>query len=300
MPIQNIMAIKKPISFNSIDLVDHNFNLGKVMNFNEFDVLMSVYSGDQLDVFTEAVESVLRNTITPKTFVIVVDGPVEYEVNQYIHSLENSNSFVFIRKLDCNMGLANALNIGLQDCESELVFRCDADDMNALNRFETQMRELNEYECDIIGAQIIEVDPLTNKSRVKTVPVELSEIEKYAHYRNPINHMSVLFKKSKILQLGGYPPIMYKEDYALWLKALNKGMNIRNSAECLVRARAGDSLITRRRNLSSLKSEFTLFYYRLKELRQPVLYSLISFIIRISILILPNRLLKHVYTFLRN
>ena len=270
------------------------------MNLDEFDVLMSVYHGDELDVFTGAVESVLKNTITPKRFVIVVDGPVKYEVEQYIYSLENSNSFVFIRKLDCNMGLANALNRGLQDCQSELVFRCDADDENELNRFETQILELSEYECDIIGAQIIEVDPLTNKSRVKTVPVELGEIKKFAHYRNPINHMSVLFKKSKILQLGGYPPIMYKEDYALWLKALNKGLNIRNSAECLVRARAGDSLITRRRNLLSLKSEFTLFYYRLKELRQPVLYCLIGFITRISILMLPSQLLKYVYSLLRN
>ena len=265
----------------------------------EFDVLMPVYFGDSLAVFSRAVDSVLKNTIQPKRFVIVLDGPVRPDVDDYLKALDQSEMCVFLCKLKDNVGLSNALNIGLKACCSELVFRCDADDINLTKRFIVQLKEFKNLKCDILGCQIEEIDPETNQVRLKNVPTGHNDIIRYAKYRNPINHMTVLFKRSAILKIGGYPSIQLKEDYALWLKALSMGLEVRNTDKVLVQARAGNSLVKRRKNSVSIKSEFKLYYFRLIKLNQPLLSTTFGLIIRTSILMLPKRFLLSVYSYLR-
>ena len=91
------------------------------------------------------------------------------------------------------------------------------------------------------------------------MPLTIEEIKKYSTLRNPLNHMTVVFKKSKVINLGGYPNIPFKEDYGLWLNALDAGLIIRNIEDVLVTARAGDSMIARRSGFRSIVSEWYLF-----------------------------------------
>ena len=264
-----------------------------------FDVLMAVYIGDKLETFQSAIESVFKNTVRPNNLIIVADGPLEPAIDDYLEEIECVYSYVKLYRLQHNVGLAGALNFGLNKCESELVFRADADDVNLPNRFELQLREFEEKKCDILGGQILEIDPLSGDQRLKRVPESVQSIRSYAQFRCPMNHMSVLFKKSKIIELGGYPLIPLKEDYALWLKALNNDLTLLNSNQILVKARAGSSMIKRRRNSKSVYSEFILFRFRTRELGNPIVMSALSFSIRTLILILPLSLVKKVYDILR-
>ena len=264
-----------------------------------FDVLMAVYIGDKIETFQNAVESVLKNTIKPNNFIIVADGPLEPAIDDYLQVIEYEYTHVRLYRLQHNVGLAEALNFGLNKCQSELVFRADADDVNLPNRFDLQLREFQEKKCDILGGQILEIDPLTGDQRLKRVPESVQSIRSYARFRNPVNHMSVLFKKSKIIELGGYPLIPLKEDYALWLKAMSNDLILMNSNQIYVKARAGSSMLKRRRNSKSIYSEFTLFRFRTKELGNPIVMSALSFCIRTLILILPLSLVKKIYYILR-
>lgn len=264
-----------------------------------FDVLMPVYIGDEPSVVKAAIESVLNNTAKPQRFVIVKDGPVQKELERYLEILTNDHSYVYLCGTTVNYGLGSALNLGLDNCISDLVFRCDADDINHLERFQTQLYDFAEIDADILGCQIEEVDPNTGIKRVKRVPCASLDIEHFSIWRNPINHMTVLFRKSKILQLGGYPNLLYKEDYGLWLMALKQGLNVHNIDKVLVTATAGDSMIKRRSNLKSIISEWYLFLLKRQVFKSKGLKTFLAFLLRVIFLLLPVALLKYLYRHLR-
>lgn len=266
---------------------------------NSFDVLMPVYLGDDLNVVKAAIESVLTNTIQPKRFVIFKDGPVKESLDKYLDILGSKHSHIHIYGTEINNGLGPALNMGLTYCYSEWVFRCDADDINDPRRFELQIEEIIKSPCDVLGTQITEVDPISGIHKTKRVPIEPHSIKKFGVFRNPINHMSVLFKKSAVVSVGGYPNIKFKEDYALWLILMNAGYVLKNSDKNLVNARAGHSMVSRRRGLVSLKSELDLFLFRVEKCGDSIIIALFFFVLRSIILLLPTGLLKQVYMVMR-
>ena len=71
-----------------------------------------------------------------------------------------------------------------------------------------------------------------------------------------INHPTVMFKKSKIMLLGGYKesPDHIPEDFILWVKALKNGMVIHNLPNVLVHYR------NREDNLSEIDSRYKEWY----------------------------------------
>jgi len=268
-------------------------------DFSVFDVLMPVYIGDELEIVTGAIESVLNNTVQPKRFVIFKDGPVTEPLDRYLDTLVNKYSYILIRGTEINHGLGAALNMGLTYCESEWIFRCDADDINDPKRFELQIEEILKNPCDVLGTQVTEVDPISGIHKTKRVPLDPHSIRKFSVFRNPINHMSVLFRKSAVVSVGGYPNIKFKEDYALWLILISAGFILKNSEKNLVNARAGDSMVSRRRGLVSLKSELDLFRFRLKNCDEFTICVLLFFLLRSIVLMLPTGLLKQVYILMR-
>ena len=113
------------------------------------------------------------------------------------------------------IGLSKILNYGLKISKYDLVIRADSDDINHNNRFKEMVRFFNKYKPDILGSNISE--SFNGKKITKKMP-EIPNIWHLLFY-NPINHMSVIYNKKKILKLGGYPEIKFKEDYALWIKS---------------------------------------------------------------------------------
>ena len=80
------------------------------------------------------------------------------------------------------------------------------------------------------------------------VPVVPEEIYRVARWRNPLNHPSVVLRRSAVLGLGNYHSIPGFEDYDLWLRLLrHHGPNaLANLPEPLVFARVGAAHLCRR------------------------------------------------------
>jgi hypothetical protein len=93
---------------------------------------------------------------------------------------------------------------------------------------------------------------------IKNVPCEEAEIRDFMKIRNPLNHMSVCFRKSLIEDLGGYPKLYLNEDYGLWAKAMVNGATLRNLPNILVLARAGPNMHARRGGWKYILSELRL------------------------------------------
>ena len=235
-----------------------------------FSVLMSVYGKDDVAFFKEALLSVSYNqTLKPTQVVVVEDGPVPSEMEDMISEVINMTpecEFTIIRKL-VNAGLAAALNSGLAACKYEWIARMDSDDISLDDRFEKQMAYVTEHpDVDCMGGSIAE---FTNKpgdlQSERHVGLEMNTILKMAKSRTPMNHVSVLYKKSSVEKAGSYSENFGKlEDYKLWVDLISNNAVLANIDDILVYVRVGNGFIERRSNTREIIDWDMLQSYLLK------------------------------------
>jgi glycosyltransferase involved in cell wall biosynthesis len=225
-----------------------------------FSVLISVYDKENPDYLKAALESIWNNqTLRPSEIVLVKDGTLTPELDEVIAQF-NLIVPLNICTLDHNVGLGLALAKGLSCCSFEMVARMDSDDISCPDRFEKQISLMTKYpELDIAGTNIAEfhnqIDKVCSHRRL---PTQFSEIKSFAKKRNPLNHMTVLFKKSAVIGAGNYQPFFGYEDYYLWIRMLLNGSVIGNIPEDLVLARVGNNMFERRHGLRFFRQELRL------------------------------------------
>lgn len=222
----------------------------------KFSVLMPVYYKEDANRFFTSLASVFANSIIPNEVLVICDGPLTEELELVLTSYTKYQEFRVIR-LKENQGIVKALNFGLKEVRHDIVVRCDSDDINHQDRFEKLISKLNTG-FDVVGSQVLEVDSLGKVIACKFLPTNHSEIVSYARKRNPINHMTVVFRASQIIAVGGYPNVYLKEDYALWAKLIKAGRRFANLSDSLVSANAGIDMYKRRGGLKAAISEFDL------------------------------------------
>lgn len=230
----------------------------------DFSVLMSVYDREVPEYLDQCFESMKVQTLKAAEIILVVDGPLN---SSLLGVIEKWESCLPIKKLllDRNVGLGKALSLGIQQCSNELVLRMDTDDICREDRFEKQVRYMESHpELMILGSNVMEFDPKSGGDMgPRSVPSADSDIRRWMKYRNPFNHMSVAYKKSAVMNAGGYLHLKYMEDYYLWLRMMSEGYSGANLEDCLVRARTGIDMLTRRRGVEYVKSELELFRIKL-------------------------------------
>lgn len=236
----------------------------------EFSVLMSVYKNDDISFFKLALDSVTINqTYKPKQIVIVEDGPVSKEIDEIINlvsKIEEDIEFEIVHK-EINEGLAAALNTGLEHCKYEWVARMDSDDISANDRFEKQVLYIKSNpDIDIVGGTISEFNKIPGDLKSERhVKLSQSDIIKMAQSRTPMNHMSVMYKKSSVISCGKYSENFGKlEDYKLWVDMISKNLTMANIDDVLVYVRIGNGFITRRSNKNEIRDWDMLQDYMIK------------------------------------
>lgn len=214
----------------------------------DISVLMSVYCKEKTEYLTEAVESVVNQTLLPKEIVLVQDGPLTEALYETISNLKEKYPIIKEVVIKENVQLGRALAEGVHNCECELIARMDTDDIAVKNRFELQYQYMMEHpEIAVLGGFIEEFDEMDETYRsVKTMPLGGKDLVNYAKYRNPINHMTVMFRKQAVCDVGNYNHFPFLEDYELWTRLLGKGFQFANLPEVLVNARTNSGIYDRR------------------------------------------------------
>lgn len=225
----------------------------------DFSVSMCVYGGDNPCWFKEAVNSILNQTVKPKEIVLVVDGPIYDELENAVLEFEKNDCVNCIR-LPKNLGHGEARRIGLEACKYDLVAIMDADDISAPDRFEKQIVFFeNDSEISIVGGQISEfIDDESNVVGKRIVPLDDTSIKSYMKSRCPMNLVTVMFKKSSVLKVGGFIDFYCEEDYYLWVRMALDGMKFANCEDILVNVRVGKDMYKRRGGLKYFISEAKL------------------------------------------
>ncbi|MCM2130468.1 glycosyltransferase [Larsenimonas rhizosphaerae] len=224
-----------------------------------FSVLMSIYVKEKPDYLRLCLESLDAQTLKADEVVIVEDGPIGDDLRRIIDEYRERISIVSV-PLQTNVGLGAALNAGLAQCHHELVARMDTDDLCRPDRFEKQVRYFEQYpDTDVLGGAISEFNVTPQQPHaIRELPVGRDKVREFAKARCPVNHMTVMFRKSAIDAAGGYQPFLGMEDYYLWARLLVAGQVMDNMADILVDARVGNGMLTRRRGWHYFKQDVIL------------------------------------------
>lgn len=235
------------------------------MEYPKFSVLMSIYYKENPKFLDSSLKSVLNQTVKSDDIVIVEDGQLTNELEDLLCKYEKEYNEINIVRFNENRGLGPALNDGLKKCKNEYIFRMDTDDICRKDRFEIQIKYMMSHpEIDVLGSNILEFNnSIEEKMRLKKMPIG-NEINSYITKRNPLNHMTVCFKKSSVVECGSYQSMDYLEDYYLWLRIYKSGRVIENIDDELVYARVGNGFEKRRGNKKQIAGWKKLQNYMLE------------------------------------
>ena len=223
----------------------------------KYSVLMSLYVKEKPEYLKEAIESMLHQTVAPDEIVLVKDGPLTEELDIIVEGYQQKFPTLFnVVPSLTNIGLGKALNLGLEHCKNEIVVRMDTDDIAKPDRCEKQLKAFEEdEELVLIGSSVDEfyANPSEIVSR-RVVPTTHDDIYEFAKRRSAFNHPTVVYKKSKVLELGGYGDLRRNQDVDLFGRMLFSGCKAKNIEESLLYFRSNEALAKRRRSWENTKS----------------------------------------------
>lgn len=230
----------------------------------KFSVLMSVYAKENPEFLDRAFQSIWdEQSVKPSQIVLVKDGLLTDGLNIQVGIWqEKLGDVLTVVELEKNIGLGLALNIGLSYCTNELVARMDTDDISMPDRFRLQLDFFESHNgVSVVGGAISEFDgDEKNIYAYRKLPIGNADIRRFGRKRNPMNHVSVMFKKNDVLGAGGYMSFLGFEDYYLWARMLTAGFEFANIAQTLVNVRAGMAMSGRRGGM-----EYAMIEYRLQK-----------------------------------
>ena len=264
----------------------------------KYSVLQTVFKNDAADAFKLSLESMLQQTITPDEIVLVKDGPIPDTLQNVIDELDAQYPGIINQvQLEKNLGLGLALNEGLKVCRNELVARMDSDDISLPERCEKQIKMFeDDPSLDIVGCPVKEfIGTPDNVVGERGVPFDNEGIHKYARRRDPFNHPTVMYRKSKVLEFGPYGDYRKNQDTALWIDMLSNGCKGANCQEYLLMFRFDEGTYKKRKSWINTK---LLIKIRKDAWKRGFCsfgdYVVVS-VVQIAIYVLPVKFQKFVY-----
>lgn len=262
--------------------------------------LMSVYSGDSIQYFETAIESIINQKISEDYEIRIylgIDGEIGLNL---MNAIDKYNKYIFkIVKSKKNIGLAAILNLIINNLNNEnFLFRMDSDDICLQSRTQLQINFLMENsDCVAVGSSYREINELNEITGFKKAFL-LNEIRDKAFYRNPFNHPTMALRGDFFKLVGTYDPNLKKsQDYELWLRALSKGYRMENIEEPLLLFRVSNEFHKKRNSFQNSINEFIIsFNFILKNKKYKFIPAII---LKLIVRLLPVNFSKIAYKIIR-
>lgn len=203
----------------------------------QLSVLIPFYSQEDAEYLEKCLHSIWSyQSRKPDQVVLVQDGPVGKALEDAVQNWkERIGDTLTVVVLPQNVGLGRALRIGLEACKGDFVARIDADDFAHSNRFATQLAFMTSNpNVDVLGSAANLVDANGQSIGTRNMPIRHEQIRQLI-WSCPILHPSVLFKRSRIVEIGSYCDSVphRQEDYELWIRAVRSGLIFHNLSDPL-------------------------------------------------------------------
>lgn len=188
-------------------------------------VLMPCYNVEKF--IRRSIDSVLSQSYSEFELIIVDDGSTD-NTSKIINSYQDSR--IRLISLESNLGIVNALNLGLDACRGIYIARMDADDICLEDRLAQQSYYLdNNTEVVAVGSSVINFNEAGQEIELNYPKDHLSILLNLILFERSMCHPSVMFR-ANVIEKG----VKYKvehnlcEDYDLWfqLSRIGKLANI--------------------------------------------------------------------------
>lgn len=162
----------------------------------------------------DAVESVLVQSEIDLELILVLDG-VRLVRREWM-----SDPRVNLVILDARRGTPVALNAGILAAGAPLIARLDADDLMLPGRLRAQKDLLDSRpEIDCVATPVRVIDHEGRRLGSLSMPDSPARIRRTLLLRNCIVHSSVMYRRARIVYVGGYSVRnLRSQDYELFLR----------------------------------------------------------------------------------
>jgi len=215
-------------------------------NYSKLGITVGIpfYKHTKLEEFQEAIDSILSQTLPADEIHLIQDGYISKDLENIVNRYLKLNDRINLIRIDENQGLAYALNLSILYSSNCYYARMDADDISHPERLKKQFDFLEKNsKIDILGTWSAEFEkkPEDENVLVRKMPTDITDIQKLVHYRNPLIHSSVMFRRDVFAKIGLYnTKFINAQDLELWGRALKYNIGITNYPEVLIYYRVND------------------------------------------------------------
>lgn len=216
-------------------------------------VIMGIYNC--ATTLKEALECIVQQSYTNWEVIMCDDCSIDNTIEVAELFVQKYPNKFFLLKNKKNCGLNFTLNKCLKKASGDYIARMDGDDLCSANRFEKELKVLEENnEITIVSSDMYFFDEkgVWGRTQVEARPSKESFL-----LGTPFCHAACMVRKEAYLAVDGYSVsdrLLRVEDYHLWLKMYAKGYKGMNIQEPLYSMRDNQAAQGRRK-----------FKYRLNE-----------------------------------
>jgi glycosyltransferase involved in cell wall biosynthesis len=205
-------------------------------------VLMSVH--DDARFVREAVESVLRQTLTDLELVVVDDASTD-ATPELLSSVGDPR--LRLMRNDERSGLAASLNRGLETAQGRYVARLDSDDVALPDRLQLQVARIEaDPRVAVLGCAVRDLDEHGVAGGQHRSPLGPRAVRWLSLFSSPFFHPTVLVDREVLDGLRYDTAYLESEDYDLWTRLLERAEGA-NLADALVLKRVHAGQASQRR-----------------------------------------------------
>ena len=216
---------------------------------------MPVFNGSNF--LEESIHSVLSQSYKYFEFIIINDASTDNTLD-ILNDYKTLDKRIKIINNSSQLGIAESLNIGINNSKGKYIARIDADDIWEPQKLSIQINFLKKdpnlvfvfTDYIYINHEGKEIENIKNKNK----RLLLGNIYKNILKKNFIVHSSVIFRKETVFYLGLYNN-EYKntEDYELWIKFFASPYKIKIIKKKLVKYRIHSNMISKTRRKEQYK-----------------------------------------------
>lgn len=188
-------------------------------------VIMGMYNTKSKEYLKKSIKSILNQTFSDFELIICDDGSTN-DCVVWVKEICKNDSRVKLISNPENKGLAYTLNHCLSVAQGEYIARMDDDDESAIDRFEKQLKYIEEKKIDLVSCNINIFDDGGIYSK-KEYP-EIIGKEDFL-FNSPIVHPAILARKDTFEKVNGYRDIKKTtrvEDYDLFMRMFANGIKM--------------------------------------------------------------------------
>ena len=257
-------------------------------------ISLVVSPSDGPELLAKSLKSLEIQSVYPDEIVLLKNGllsPIQEIIIEDFFSRIVYKKLILLSNITLDFG--DALNKCISQVSSTYLIRHDPDDISLPNRVEKLKEFSQKNAVDIIHSSILEFNRETGFMRKSGSSLDANHFRNFI-IRNPIAHSSVMFKVSKILEVGGYTNVSFAEDYYLWLKLLKLNTSFGFIDDALV-IFDFTNVLHKRSSIRILQSELRILFLKVQLKPSLFMFSFLSLFLRVLFLISPSFIKSLVY-----